>query len=179
MFRLEGNNIFLRLPGEQDVDHIFHWENDTDNLAYNVNKEFVDKSVVREWIRTRQHDLLLENELRLMICVSDGRLAGSIDLFEFNIEHRRAGLGIIVEEQFRNKGIATEALLLVKDYCFRKLKMNSLWCNISASNALSIGLFEKCGFELSGTKRKWNILPGEEGREKSFEDELFFQCFPS
>ncbi|MBC7863843.1 MAG: GNAT family N-acetyltransferase [Bacteroidia bacterium] len=172
MFPLQGNKIYLRLPHENDADLIFAWENAQSAVEINLHKEAVSKTEVEEWIKTRHYDLDLEKELRLMICMKDNSVAGSVDLFEFDRENRRAGVGIIIEENFRTKGIATESLFLLKDYCFKKIKMNSLWCNISAVNAASINLFEKCGFELSGVKKKWNV-----NAESEFVDELFFQCF--
>jgi diamine N-acetyltransferase len=172
MFPLQGNKIYLRLPHENDAELIFAWENALSVIEINLHKETVSKTEVENWIKTRHHDLELEKELRLMICLKDNVVAGSVDLFEFDKKNKRAGVGIIVEENFRTKGIATEALVLLKEYCFKKIKINSLWCNISAVNATSINLFEKCGFELCGVKKKWNI-----NSENEFVDELFFQCF--
>jgi diamine N-acetyltransferase len=172
MFRIDGNKIYLRLPEEGDAAHILSWENGDAGLLYNRNGGGATGAAVQSWIANRHHDLIIEKELRMMICTKENSLAGSIDLFEYDEENRRAGLGIIVEEHFRRKGLASESIFLVKRHCFQKLGIQSLWCNISASNTASIALFEKCGFGLSGTKRKWRLSSGND-----FEDELFFQCF--
>jgi diamine N-acetyltransferase len=48
--------------------------------------------------------------------------------------------------------------------------MNQVFCNISATNIESIRLFEKCGFQLIGTKKQWNQVS-----KNQFEDELMYQ----
>jgi diamine N-acetyltransferase len=115
----------------------------------------------------------LERELRLMICLSktnNNEIAGCIDLFEFDIINQRAGIGIVVNKEFRQKGIAKEALSLVQNFAFNQLNINSLWCTISSLNTPSIALFHSCGFIETGKRKQWNKIG-----ENKFSDELFFQ----
>lgn len=95
---------------------------------------------------------------------------GTIDLFDFDAFHGRAGIGILIaQETHRGQGFGAEALALLKQYAFDYLGLKQLYCNVLASNTQSISLFEKAGFELSGTKKAW-IRRGD-----SFEDELLLQ----
>ncbi len=60
---------------------------------------------------------------------------------------KRAGIGILIkDEKDRNKGIGTEALQLLINYCFIHLNLHQLYCNISEDNKASIKLFKKQGF---------------------------------
>lgn len=169
---IEGHKINLRLPLESDAPFMLRWENADSEMLYNLHSENLNEEDVRAWVKEKKHDVLLEKELRLIMVTKQNEIAGSVDLFELDSENGHAGLGIIVEEKHRAKGIATEAIFLVKDYCFQTLKLSSLWCNISAANAISINLFEKCGFELSGIRRRW-----KRNADNELTDVLFYQSF--
>ncbi len=88
--------------------------------------------------------------------IKEKQTIGTIDIFDFDHFHKRAGIGILiaVEEQ-RRKGYATMALKCLSDYCFRTLQLHQLWCNILANNRESIELFTKQGFVQIGIKKDW------------------------
>jgi diamine N-acetyltransferase len=67
-------------------------------------------------------------------------------------------VGILIHEDFRGKGFASEALSLLINYAFETLHMHQLFCNISTDNPESIRLFESKGFSLVGTKKEWNLI---------------------
>jgi diamine N-acetyltransferase len=98
------------------------------------------------------------------------KAVGAIDLFDFDPYHLRAGIGILIAEEFRNKGFAYEALALLKDYAFNTLLLKQLYCNVTVSAPASLQLFEKTGFEKIGLKKQWNRISATE-----FEDEWFLQ----
>ena len=75
--------------------------------------------------------------------------------------HRRAGLGILISDENRNKGYATEAIELLKKYANKSLNLHQLYCNIEESNKISLKLFKKCGFEIIGLKKEWNLRNGK------------------
>jgi len=100
----------------------------------------------------------------------DEETIGSIDLFDFDPFHRRAGVGILIIAPERNKGYASEALDLLKNYAFHLLDLHQLFCNIGSDNQNSIDLFRKQGFEECGRKKDWIWHKG------TWHDELIFQC---
>lgn len=95
---------------------------------------------------------------------------GSIDLYDFEPHHLRAGIGILIDEAQRGQGHAFEALELVKDYCFNTLNLHQLYCSIEPDNVISIRLFAKAGFVPCGTRKEWLLRNG------AWSDELMFQC---
>ncbi|MDR0815589.1 MAG: GNAT family N-acetyltransferase, partial [Bacteroidales bacterium] len=90
---------------------------------------------------------------------------------DFEPHHGRAGVGILVEETYRNRGWASEALSLLCDYSFDFLKIHQLYAYISVNNKKSIQLFERCGFALQGELKDWNHT------EKGYENVLIYSCF--
>ncbi len=144
--QLRGTRLLLRTPIPEDVSYIHNWENDPSLSFVNVNSTYLSEEEITNWIISRQHDLFLEGELRLIICDEKNHVAGSIDLFDYNPATLSAGVGIVIEEKRRREGIGKEALTVLSDHCFSKLRIETLWCNIPASNFSSIKLFSGCGF---------------------------------
>ena len=98
------------------------------------------------------------------------RTIGTIDLFDFDPIHKRAGVGILIaREKNRKKGYASDALDVLIKYSFRILQLHQLYCNITEDNTDSLNLFQSKGFKLIGTKRDWLVFP------KGKKDEFMFQ----
>ena len=109
-------------------------------------------------------------QLRLIIETIEGEAVGAVDLFDFEPFHQRAGIGVLIHNTGdRQKGYATDALLLMCGYAGKVLGLHQLFANITEGNEASLRLFEKCGFELSGRKKDW-VKAGE-----TWKDELIFQ----
>lgn len=166
---LEGENIKLRALEPEDLDLFYQWENDSTIWKISQTYTPFSKHILSRYLENAHQDIFTAKQLRLMI-EKDGFSIGTIELFDFEPIHMRAGLGIwIVQESDRRKGYAKEALRLMIEYAFFKLQLNQLYCNISASNQPSINLFSSLDFMLIGAKKKWNKSPN------GWEDELMFQ----
>ncbi len=95
---------------------------------------------------------------------------GALDLFEFDPQHRRAGIGILIHDpEQRGKGFAADALDIVCRYAHAVLGLHQLWCNVGADNTASLALFRRAGFTESGLKRDWQWTPD------GFRDEIMMQ----
>jgi diamine N-acetyltransferase len=106
-----------------------------------------------------QNDIYAAKQLRLMIYLLEPAdnvpAIGTIDLFDFDPFHLRAGLGILIRDGFRQQGYAGEAVGLIKTFAFEKLRIHQLFCNIGSDNEISLRLFEKHGFVRCGLKKEW------------------------
>lgn len=95
---------------------------------------------------------------------------GALDLYEFDPQHRRAGVGILVHDPAqRGKGYAADALAVACEYAREVLGLHQLWCSVGAENAASLSLFRHAGFSEIGIKRDW--LWTADG----FQDEVLMQ----
>lgn len=167
---LLGERIRLRALEPQDVATLYQWENDTAIWVASNTQVPISKFVLEQYIAASHLDLHTNKQLRLMITTKEGLDVGAIDLFDFDSQHQRAGIGILVAEKMdRGKGYATEALNLLIQYCFTQLHLHQLYCNITIDNEASIQLFKKHNFAITGIKKDW-IRVGD-----SFVDELLLQ----
>lgn len=98
------------------------------------------------------------------------RTVGTVDLFEYDPLHSRAGLGILIygSENLR-RGYARDAVETLCRYARERLRLHQLWCSVTANNTASLELFRKAGFIESGTKRDWLWSP------EGYLDEILFQ----
>ena len=168
-----GPNLLLRAPEPSDIDTIYRWENDT--RIWHLGNTFAPYSrfAIEQFVLNTENDIFATKQLRLMIDLhSEGDTIitiGSIDLFEFDPLNKRAGIGILIDENWRQKGFATEALGLLLEYCFKTLALHQVFCTIETSNEESIKLFSKAGFTNCGHKKDWLFKDGQ------WTDVLLFQ----
>jgi diamine N-acetyltransferase len=161
MIPLLSENIKLRAIEPSDLDIIFQWENNPENwLISNTTVPF-SKHVLNKYIENAHQDIYEARQLRLMIDLMDPKgniinVIGTIDLFDFDPRHRRAGVGILIaQKENRRQGLASEALSVLADYAFGTLHLHQLYCNIAYDNKASLNLFKKHGFVEVGVKKDW------------------------
>jgi len=168
-----GPNLLLRSPEPADIDIIFRWENDTRIWHLGNTLTPFSRFAIEQFVLNTDHDIYTSKQLRMMIdwhsSESGKTTIGSIDLFDFDPHHKRAGIGILIDESTRRKGFAFEALELFISYCFNTLNLHQLYCNIEQSNIESIGLFQKSGFKQCGFKKEWLYIDHE------WKNEIMFQ----
>jgi len=168
---LHGKEILLRAPEPEDLELLYQWENDTEIWNISETLSPISRYILKKYLENSHKDIFETKQVRFIIQSADGSIPlGTIDLFNFDPFHKRAGVGILIADKSqRNKGFAKDALKLLISYCREILKLHQLFCNISSENTASIELFQKMGFTISGTKKKWNW----NGRH--FTDEHFLQ----
>lgn len=154
---MKFKDIKLRALEPEDLELLYNWEN---NLSYWVVSNTVSpfsKYTLKRYVENSHKSIYETGQLRLMIDhIEDKVSIGTIDIFDFDPFHMRAGLGILIaNEDYRRKGYATMALTCLIDYCFKTLQLHQLYCSILSTNYESIELFRKIGFEPAGIKKDW------------------------
>lgn len=170
MLALKGKGIYLRALEPGDLQFLYDLENNPDIWEISGTLAPYSRKVLKSYLENAHRDIYEVKQLRLCICNGEDERIGLIDLFDFNPNHRRAGVGIIIaEESERMKGTGTQALELLIKYAFSVLGLKQLYANVGEENTASMGLFTKLGFEKVGVKKDW-IRSGD-----SFKSEIMFQ----
>jgi len=166
---LKGEKVKLRIVEPEDAEILYEWENDIEHWRVSNTQTPFSMKTIKAYVNGVQ-DIYTDRQLRLMICVGkDARPVGAVDLFEFEPNHGRVGVGILIHKNDRKNGYAREALKLIKHYAFEVLFLHQLYCNISVSNSASLKLFSELGYEIVGTKKDWNRS------SDGYEDEYLLQ----
>lgn len=153
---LENDRMRLRAVEPEDLDVLYRIENDTRFWKHGVSLVPYSRYALREFIRESRQDIYADGQLRLMIEEkSDGRVCGCIDLFAFSAMHARAEVGVLVLPSEQCRGVASEALTLLKTYAFRFLQLHQLYAYVAERNLPAQRLFSSCGFVLSAVLPDW------------------------
>jgi diamine N-acetyltransferase len=152
---LKGQQISVRAIEPADVHLLYDWENDKSLWPISNTQTPFSKFVLEEFINSIQ-DIYTTKQLRLMVnSIKTKETIGCIDLFEFDPQHSRCGVGIYIHHEHRDKGYAAECIDIIKDYCFTTFYLNQIYAHVNETNSASLGLFEKAGFEKCGLKKAW------------------------
>jgi diamine N-acetyltransferase len=154
---MKYKDISLRTLEPEDLELLYEWEN---NMSYWTISNTVtpfSKFTLKRYLKNSHKNIYETGQLRLMIdYIPDKITIGTIDIFDFDPFHKRAGVGILVaNEDYRRKGLASMSLKCLIDYCFSTLQLHQLFCNILDNNCESIDLFKKIGFVQCGIKKDW------------------------
>ncbi|MGG6230518.1 GNAT family N-acetyltransferase [Tenacibaculum sp. SDUM215027] len=170
MHTLTGTYIKLRALEPEDLEFLFQIENNESFWEVSHTQAPFSKFLLKQYLENAHLDIFEAKQLRLIIEEkATNESIGMIDLFNFNPQHKRAGIGILIHPDFQQKGFASEALQLLIKYCFTHLHLHQLYANITDDNINSLHLFEKQNFKQIGVKKDWIFHKG------TYKNELLFQ----
>ena len=154
---MKYKDIKLRAVEPEDLEYLYEWENDNKYWIISNPITPFSKYTLKRYIESSHKNIYEAGQLRLMIDhIASGTTIGTIDLFDFDPFHKRAGLGILIaDESFRRRGYASMALKCLIEYCFSTLMLHQLYCSILENNPESIELFVKLGFKEIGVRKEW------------------------
>ncbi len=170
MLTLKGNHVYLRALEPEDLDFIYSIENDETIWEISNTITPYSRFLIKQYLEQAHKDIYEVKQLRLVICTNEDLSIGMIDLFDFDVKNKRAGIGILIKaNKDREQGYGKEALKLLANYCFNHLDLHQLYCNISEDNEASLKLFSNQGFQKIGLKADWNLVNG------NYKNEYLFQ----
>lgn len=146
----------LRAVEPTDAVQLYRIENKSDEWWLGSNLAPFSRATLEHYAAGK-HDLYTDLQLRMMIEVkgNPGICVGAVDLYQLDPRNRRAGVGIVIEEQERRNGHALSALNLLSEYAFGHLGLHQMWAEVPASNGESVELFIQAGFEQKGILSDW------------------------
>lgn len=153
---LNNGKIKLRALEPEDAVTVFLWENDSSLWQYGNTHAPLSLLQIREYIDAYCGDVFSAKQLRLIIAdTQSGEVSGIVDLYDLDPQHRRAGVGIMVDSRKQCRGIGGMALELLAEYAYEELGLHQLWCVTAIDNNPAIRMFERAGFRPCGRLRSW------------------------
>lgn len=148
---METDRIMLRRWQENDADALFKYASDPDvgpRAGWPSHKS-VDES--REIIKT----VFNTDTMWAVVLKDTGEAIGCAGYLpatnsNLNIPSDECEVGYWIGKPYWGKGICTEALKLVIDYCFNEKGFKALWGDYFPENPASGRVMEKCGFKDTG-----------------------------
>ncbi|WP_165041277.1 GNAT family N-acetyltransferase [Dysgonomonas sp. ZJ709] len=173
---LENSQIRLRALEPEDLELLYQWENNSELWIYGSTVSPYSKLALRQYINdSLEMDIYQSKQLRLMIdIVGENTTIGTVDLYDINMRNKNAGIGILIDEAYRNRKYASQALELMREYAFNFLKLHQLYAYIGVNNKPSLKLFENIGYSPVGILKDWIQL-----MDDNYEDVLVIQLINS
>ena len=135
---LVGKNISLRSLINSDLDFLEKVENNESLWKYGSEKKIYTREELKSYIQNSHTPLHIAKQYRYVIEYKTIPV-GFIDLF--NLIEKEVYIGIIIDEEYQNRGFAKESLSLLTDYCFVYLGITKLKCSVDVSNKKVITYF--------------------------------------
>lgn len=155
MLSLVDGNIRLRALEPEDIKILSDWENNPENWLYSQQQLPLSQHILRSYLANAHQDIYEAKQLRLVI-EAQNKAVGLADLFDFDFNNRRAGVGILIGERInRNKGLAKSALKILISYAQKAFDLKQLHASVGSNNTASLKLFESLGFKKVGERRAW------------------------
>jgi RimJ/RimL family protein N-acetyltransferase len=152
--------ITLRPPGPADLDAIYEACQDPEIQRWTG----VPSPYLREHATGYLERVAAEREagtsLAFLAVDDEGTLVGNFSLMELNRAPGYGEIGYWVAKAARGKGVATRAVVLLRDYAVNELGLELIELIIHEGNQLSKRVAERTGFRDIGEKR---IAPRQEG----------------
>lgn len=151
----EENRCSLRALEPSDLEAMYLWENDREIWRVSGNTAPLSRERLAQFIEEQSYDIYATRQMRLII-EANGVAVGTLDIFDFDPQHLRFGIGILVyAAEDRRHGYARSAIEAIKEYGRETLGVKQIWASVADNNPASIALFEGAGFEHCGTRRAW------------------------
>lgn len=159
----EGERIRLRAIEPADARHHFDMDRERD-IDRNLEAVMPPNSMARaeKWARESAEQGFRDGDCFPfeIEALDSGELVGSIDTHHCDA---RAGVfeyGIAIREEYRGRGYASEAVLLVLRYYFLERRYQKCNVGVFDFNDASVRLHERLGFEPEGRRRRQTYTGG-------------------
>lgn len=163
-------NVVLRAMEPEDLDLLYQIENDTKLWNIGLTNVPYSRYVLHDYIATSSGDIYTDKQVRLIIENEEHQTIGLLDIMNFNPQNRRAEMGIVVQEAFRQKGYGKDAIQKVMRYAKEVLHLHQLYVVVNSSQKLTIGLFLRMRFKETCQLKDW-LYDGE-----LYHDATLLQC---
>ena len=165
------NTIKLRAMEPEDLDILYLIENDKDLWNVGTTNVPYSRYTLHEYMAHAKDDIYADRQVRLMVENAEGEVVGIVDVVNFDPQHQRAELGIVIMNDYRRQGYATAVVEEILHYAQRILHLHQLYVIVDQQNTAALQLFRKMAFQESATLGQW-LFDG-----KDYHDALFFQRF--
>jgi len=153
--KVEDSKVYLHVPEYEEIDYYSNLLKDPKTMNYNagydLNLEGYDKETgcilsfdSEKWYKKQMNDK--NRYFAYIVRKEDNKPVGYVN-FHFDNEYLTHGCGIVIENKYREKGYAKEALKLLLDKAFNEYNIKSLINNIPYNRSNSLKLFTKAGFK--------------------------------
>jgi RimJ/RimL family protein N-acetyltransferase len=155
--KIEGEHIYLAPIRHEDSEIYARWLNELETSIFlALFPQIITPESSRDYFAqaTARGDHLFGITLR-----ENDALIGSGGLLNIDLINRNAEIGLYIgAQECLNQGYGSESVMLLLDYGFQVLNLNSIYLAPYSFNTRAIRCYEKCGFKTAGCLRETRII---------------------
>jgi RimJ/RimL family protein N-acetyltransferase len=148
-----GEQVILRAIERADLPSFLAWSNDPEIAVQLGEIHFpTSQSQHDRWFDRIDTD---EKSIRLAVTDKSNRLIGYSGFWGLNWRARHAEHAVVIgDSASRSAGFGSDVIWACAKHAFEQLDLQRLYCNILATNTVSLACYQSCGFQIEGTLRK-------------------------
>ena len=152
---MKQSEVMLRALEPEDLDMLYRIENDRELWDVGCTNVPYSRYVLHEFIVRSTGDIYADRQVRLIAEDCHRQTVGIVDLQDFDPQHRRAEVGILIVSSQRRQGYACSALTQLHRYAAQTLHLHQLYGFVSARNVAATALFRCLGYQFSEPLTDW------------------------
>jgi len=157
---LESPRLRLRRLKLEDVPDVFQYNSDPEVVRYLLWTRHTSESETRADLQRVIERYGKTSDLRWGIELkSTGHIIGGCKL-ACRMEHKRAEVGYVLARPHWGQGYAAEAVREIAHYGFEFLELVRIEALTFAEHVMSGRVLDKCGFQVEGTLRSYELIKG-------------------
>lgn len=148
IFRNYSKNEIIEILGHRNEEEYLTEKNKEENGYATYNRRFI---------------------IFLLVEKISNKIIGRCGLHNWNVDHNRAEIGYnMQEDNFKCKGLMSEAVKSIIEYGFKELKLHRIEALVGSNNIASLKIIEKNHFTKEGFLREHYYIADK------YEDSIFF-----
>lgn len=159
---LQTERLILRRFVESDAEAMFqNWASSAENLAYVTWDPHPDVEVTRNSIHNWVASYANSNYYKWAICLKEKpeQVIGDISIVAMDENDSSCEIGYVLGKNYWSRGVITEALKAVLDFCFTQVGFRKIRARYASLNPASGRVMEKAGMSYlktitNGVERK-------------------------
>lgn len=159
----ETERLKIRLFDMNDVDDLYEYCSDKEVTKYLPFETYSCKQQAIDRINYCK-DIYINMTSPILWAIEykeNGKLIGGIDFIEWDEDNKVGEIGYVLNKDYWNMGIMTEALKVILKFGFEKMQLNRIQLRCDERNLASAKVMEKNGLKYEGTLRQIKFQKGE------------------
>lgn len=159
---LETDRLILRRIEDKDARVFYRMYSDKEVMKYFGKELFSSFKQAEDKVKLEKSAFETKEAIRWAITLKpEDDMIGSGGFWKINKEHYRAEIGYDLLPDFHRRGIMSEAVKVMIEFGFTKMKLHSIEANTDPENKSSNRMLEKLGFKLEGNFRENYFFNGK------------------
>ena len=151
---VRGEHVYLRAmePADAELVHVWYAHADSGRVL----GEWPRSLARRRAVAVAAISVAGLDWFAFIVCLlADDRPIGRVDVFEVDRHNGSAAFGLAIGvHALRGRGLGTDAVNAVLDFCFGQLRLERVWLVTDSVNLVAQHVYEKAGLVHEGRLRK-------------------------